>query len=71
VGFGLGIIERAWHWSDKSGIPYWDALIVAAAETAGCKYLLSEDFQPGQKFGGVTVVNPFRSSPEEFGLPRS
>ena len=53
---------------DRAGIPYWDSLIVAAAEVAGCSYLLSEDFQEGRKFGSVTVVNPFHSSPSELGL---
>ena len=68
VGFGLGLLHRAWYWGDKAGIPYWDCLIVASAETIGCRYLLSEDFQDGQKFGDVTVVNPFVSSPKEFGF---
>jgi predicted nucleic acid-binding protein len=68
TGFGLGVVQRAWYWSDKAGIPYWDSLIVASAEAAGCTYLLSEDFQTGRKFGVVTVVNPFRDGPEEFGL---
>src|ERR1035437_5101388 len=63
VGFGLGIVHRAWYWMDKAGLPYWDALILAAAESADCRYLLSEDFQEGRKFGDITVVNPFRSSP--------
>ena len=51
-----------------AGIPYWDSLIVASAETADCAWLLSEDIQAGQRFNAVTVVNPFRSGPEEFGL---
>ena len=68
VGFGLGLIHRAWYWTDQAGTPYWDSLIVASAEAAGCAYLLSEDFQAGRKFGDITVVNPFRTGPEEFGL---
>lgn len=38
----------------------YDALIVAAALEAGCQLLLSEDIQHGQKFGTLTVDNPFR-----------
>ena len=68
TGFGLGALQRAWYWADKAGIPYWDSLIVASAEAAGCANLLSEDFQTGRKFGEVTVVNPFRAGPGEFGL---
>jgi predicted nucleic acid-binding protein len=67
-GFGLGLARLAWYWMDEAGVPYWDALILASAETAGCAYLLSEDFQAGRRFGGITVVSPFQSRPEEFGL---
>ena len=40
-------------------LPFYDALILAAALEAGCDTLLSEDFQAGRRFGGLTVVNPF------------
>lgn len=42
-------------------ISYWDALIIAAAETAGCRRVLSEDLGDGATYGSVQVVNPFRS----------
>ena len=38
----------------------YDALIVAAAQDARCQILFSEDLQHGQKFGTLTVENPFR-----------
>jgi len=41
-------------------LPFYDALIVAAALDAGCKVLCSEDLQHGQKFGALRVDNPFR-----------
>ncbi len=41
-------------------LSFYDALIVAAAIDAGCRLLNSEDLQDGQKFGSVTVENPFR-----------
>jgi predicted nucleic acid-binding protein len=37
----------------------WDAVILAAAASAGCRLLLSEDFQDGFTWDGLTVVNPF------------
>lgn len=37
----------------------WDALVVRAAQRAGCRVLLSEDLQPGRSFDGLQVVNPF------------
>jgi hypothetical protein len=33
---------------------------------AGLQYLLSEDMQDGRRFGGLTIVNPFR--PENAAL---
>lgn len=42
-------------------ISIWDAVIFAAAVQAGCRLLLSEDFQHGFTWSGVTVVNPFAS----------
>ena len=41
----------------------WDALILSAAADAGCRLLLSEDLQDGFTWSGVTVTNPFGSSP--------
>jgi predicted nucleic acid-binding protein len=65
---GEDTLHRAWHWCDSAKINFWDALIVAAAEQSGCRWLLSEDFQSGRRFGEVTVVNPFERPPAEFGL---
>ncbi len=54
------VLHSSWQIQDRYRISFWDALIVAAARTASCRYLLSEDFQPGQDFDGVQVVNPFQ-----------
>jgi predicted nucleic acid-binding protein len=59
----LGLFERAWFWTDQAQISFWDALIVSAAERAGCRWLLSEDFQAGRTFGAITVLSPFASDP--------
>jgi predicted nucleic acid-binding protein len=45
----------------ERSLSVYDALIVAAAQDAGCQLLFSEDLQHGQKFGTLTVENPFRS----------
>lgn len=37
----------------------WDALIVEAARSYGCRTLWSEDLQHGQTIRGVRVLNPF------------
>ena len=40
-------------------IGWYDSLIVAAAQQGDCELLYSEDLQHGQRFGRVTVQNPF------------
>jgi predicted nucleic acid-binding protein len=42
-------------------ISFWDALIVAAAESGGAEVLYTEDLNDGQQYGAVTVRNPFRA----------
>jgi predicted nucleic acid-binding protein len=39
---------------------FYDSLIVASALAAGCRTLLSEDLQHGQRLEGLTIVDPFR-----------
>lgn len=51
---------RALTVARASNLSLFDALIVAAAQEAGCKKLYSEDLQHGQRFGIVTVEDPFR-----------
>ena len=41
-----------------------DSLVVAAAQHLGCRYLLSEDMPHGQHYGGVQVINPFKTGIE-------
>ena len=45
--------SRAWN------ISLWDALIIRAAEVAGCAVVLSEDLADGATYGSVRVANPF------------
>jgi predicted nucleic acid-binding protein len=41
-------------------INYYDAAIIAAAEQAGAQTVYTEDLNHGQKYGRVTVFNPFK-----------
>jgi predicted nucleic acid-binding protein len=43
---------------------WWDALIVASAAAAGCRFILSEDLQAGMRFGDITIINPFAARPQ-------
>lgn len=40
----------------------WDCVILAAAAAGGCRLLLSQDFQDGFTWNGVTVTDPFSPS---------
>lgn len=55
------ILERAWHVQDGHSVSWWDAVIVAAAQSLDCSVLLTEDLQHGHEFDKVRVVNPFIS----------
>lgn len=56
------LIEEAIDIGILNRIAFWDALVVAAAESAHCVYLYKEDLNPGQIIWGVQVVNPFSTS---------
>ena len=59
IAADLAMLNRAWILQDRFPLSWWDALIIAAAQTCECKVLLTEDLQDGQEFGAVQVVNPF------------
>ncbi|HKM48087.1 MAG TPA: PIN domain-containing protein [Terriglobales bacterium] len=54
------LVRRAVQARAAYGIHFYDGMIVAAAERAGCQRILSEDLNAGQDYFGVTVSNPFR-----------
>jgi predicted nucleic acid-binding protein len=58
------VMEGAWFLQDRYGLSWWDALIVSAAQSSGCRYLLTEDLQENQLLGDVEVINPFRTESE-------
>lgn len=53
------LFQRATELSDRFGISYWDAAILAAAAAIGCEAVYSEDLNDQQDYGGVRVINPF------------
>ena len=48
--------------SEKYRVSHWDALILESARAAGCAVVLSEDLNDRQDYGGLRVVNPFKSA---------
>ena len=59
VALDLPLVRRAVSTCQRYQISYWDALIIAAAERAGCTRIFSEDLNAGQSYNGIPLVNPF------------
>jgi predicted nucleic acid-binding protein len=56
----MGLFSDAIGIRVRYRMSWYDSLIVAAAEMAGCGILYSEDLQHGSVMGGVEIRNPFR-----------
>jgi predicted nucleic acid-binding protein len=50
---------RAARLHRRYNISWWDALILNSATELGCNVLWTEDLSHGQRYGAVTVRNPF------------
>ncbi len=59
-------VDLAWLLQDRFSLSYWDALMVAAAQQMGCRYLLTEDLQHEQHFDNVQAINPFLASAQSI-----
>ena len=53
-------VTRALDIRERYEIQFYDAMMVAAAERAGCDEFLTEDLNDGQMYGNVKAVNPFK-----------
>lgn len=53
------IIHAGLDLHQTRSIGFYDAIIVATAQTAGCEVVLSEDMNAGEYLAGVRIVNPF------------
>jgi predicted nucleic acid-binding protein len=53
------LIHEAIECSILNQLSFWDSLILAAAASAGCSTVLTEDLNPGQIILGVKIQNPF------------
>jgi predicted nucleic acid-binding protein len=76
-GVLIGVVEAFLRWplvtlgpeeilfaldiEERYKVSFWDALILAAAESGGAETLFTEDLSHGQRYGTVTVCNPFRA----------
>ncbi len=60
VTASVDLYRRALDLQQRWQFSFYDALIVAAALEAGCKRLISEDLQHGQRVESLVIDNPFR-----------
>lgn len=44
----------------RTGISFWDAMMVRSAIEIGCAVIYSEDLNDGQSYDSTRVENPFR-----------
>jgi predicted nucleic acid-binding protein len=59
VAVDASLVAAAIAGSREWQVSIWDALILRAAEVAGCRRVLSEDLADGRTYGSVAVENPF------------
>ncbi|MGA1317676.1 MAG: PIN domain-containing protein [Rubrivivax sp.] len=55
----VAIYARALRIQSGQGFSFYDSLIVASALESGCRRLLTEDLQHGQRIEGLRIENPF------------
>ena len=58
----VDVMRAALTTRDRFGISYWDAAIIEAARSLGCRTVLSEDLSDTTDYAGVRVENPFSGS---------
>lgn len=59
VASDWALVGAAIEKSIQHQLSIWDAMVVEAALRAEAQTLYSEDLSHGQRFGSMTVVNPF------------
>lgn len=57
-------VETAWAVETRYQIHFGDALLVAAAQQLGCRYMLTEDLPHDLRIESLHIVNPFLIGPE-------
>ena len=61
VAIDVATHERGLDIAERYKFSIYDSMLLAAAQQAGCTTFYSEDMSHGQKIGGLTIRNPFRS----------
>lgn len=56
------IIQAGLDLHQTRSVAFYDAIIVASAQIAGCNVLWTEDMNAGESVGGLRIINPFAAS---------
>lgn len=56
---GIALYEKALEIQSRWRFSFYDSLIIAAALSADCETLYSEDLQHQQRIESLTIINPF------------
>jgi predicted nucleic acid-binding protein len=64
VGTPRGALFDAFDLASKSGLQFWDSVIVTVCLGNAVQALVSEDFQDGLVIGALTILNPFNPANE-------
>lgn len=59
VDSDIALVSAAMETSTRQYLSIWDAMVIEAALRCGAQTLYTEDLTHGQRFGALTVVNPF------------
>ena len=59
VSHNLSLAREGLDICGSTRLNYWDAILIAAARSAKCSTLYTEDMSHGQNVAGIKIVNPF------------
>ena len=62
VDSDVALVHAAIETSIQHQLSIWDAMVIEAALRADVQTLYTEDLTHGQRFGALTVINPFLRS---------
>lgn len=63
------MVETAWAVESRFGLTWWNALVVAAAQHQGCRWLLSDSLPHSLQIDSVQIINPFLMGPSLLESP--
>lgn len=63
------VISSATDLASDHGLAIWDAVVLAAAASARCRLLLSQDMHEGFTWSGLTIANPFANTAHRLLAP--